>query len=89
MGTKVASYSRSSFKEEPAPRDQKCACGCGEDIKRKSMCFVRPYVERGRVTGHTRIVNMEHYDDWFENVASAYSKKIIERRPEAKEYFNE
>lgn len=80
-------YSRKSFVEIQAPRDQMCACGCGKRILRKSLCFARPYVEKGKLRGTTRIVNMDHYDDWFENVAAATAKTIMKRRPETKLYF--
>ena len=80
-------YSRASFVEVQAPRDQKCSCQCGSNIRRGSLCFARPYVEKGRVTGHSRIMNMDHFDDWLENVAHAYAKKIVSRRPEIANYF--
>lgn len=84
---KKASYSRSSFVEVQAPADQACACGCGQYIRRKSICFARPYIEKGKQRGFTRIVNMDHYEDWFELVAHEYAKTIMDRKPETKTYF--
>lgn len=80
-------YSRGSFVPVKAPCDQACACGCGNYIRRGSDCFARPYVERGRQRGFTRIINMDHYDDWFELVAHEYAKTIMDRKPETKTYF--
>lgn len=83
-----ASYSRTSFVEAVAPHDQQCSCQCGTRIKRGENCFSRPFVTRGKVTGHTRIVNMDHYDDWIENVAHEAAKTIVDRHPETAGYFN-
>lgn len=83
-----ADYSRASFVEAKAPHDQRCACQCGAPIKRGEPCLARPFINRGKVTGHTRIVNMKHYDDWVENVAHEYAKTIVDRHPETASYFN-
>ena len=80
-------YSRKSFVEITAPRDQACACNCGERIHRGQVCFARPFIERGKQRGFTRIINLDHYDDWFESVAHEYSKTIMKRKPETKIYF--
>ncbi len=80
-------YSRGSFVQVNAPADQACSCGCGQYIRRKSVCFARPYIEKGKQRGFTRIINMDHYDNWFETVAKEYAKAIMLRRPELKTYF--
>lgn len=86
MGTK-ADYSRASFIPAVAPHDQKCSCQCGGNIARGSGCFIRPFVEHGRVTGHTRIISMEHYDDWLENVAHVYADRIAQKNPAFRSYI--
>jgi hypothetical protein len=84
---KKANYGRSSFVEVEAPRDQRCACPCSGPIKRKQICFARPFLVRGKQKGTTRIINMDHYDDWLESVAHVYVKTIVDRHPETREYF--
>lgn len=81
-------YSRAAFVEAIAPQTQACSCLCGEQISRNQACFAKPYVVRGKQTGTTRLVNMDHYDAWLENVAHKYVQTIINRRPETKEYFD-
>lgn len=84
-----ADYSRASFTEAKAPHDQQCSCQCGQDIKRGSVCLARPFVYRNKVTGHTRIISLEHYDDWLENTAHEYTKTIVDRHPELAGYYGD
>lgn len=83
-----ANYSRTSFVETKAQHDQRCSCQCGTKIRRGQPCFARPFIYRGKVTGHTRIINMDHYDEWFENIAHEQAKTIVDRHPETASYFN-
>jgi hypothetical protein len=80
-------FTRNSFVQETAPRDQHCSCGCGQTIKRGQVCFSRPYIEKGKQKGHNRLVNLDHYDEWVEKIAHEYAKAIVKKRPEAEEYF--
>ena len=89
MAKLKADYSRASFKEVMAPHDQKCSCGCGETIHCGQVCFARPFINYGKQRGFTRIIDLDHYDDWLESVAHEYAKTIVKRRPEAKQYFGE
>lgn len=80
-------YSRRSFVEVEAPRAQSCACPCAKPIQKGQKVFARPYVEKGKLRGYTRIIDMNHYDDWFESIAHETARTIMSRRPETKSYF--
>ena len=80
-------YSRAAFVEEKAPWACVCSCPCSQAIERGQVCFSKPYVVRGKLKGHNRLVSMDHYDDWLESVAKEYVKTIIKRHPETEEYF--
>jgi hypothetical protein len=85
---KQIDVSRASFTEKPAPRKQRCTCGCGEFVDEGQMVWTRPFVQKGKESGETRLIDLaEHYHGWLENVTHGYAKRIAKHSREFRDYL--
>lgn len=87
----MTSLARDSFVATVAPGRRICGCGCGQAIEKDVPCFARAYKTKSRCNRsqqqHTWLVSLDHYDDWFENVAKTYSDKAAKRNPAFARYL--
>jgi hypothetical protein len=85
----LTDVTRASFRNEPAVRDQVCACECGNYINKGQMIWARNFIKRdGSFGGTTRIIDLdEHYERWFEKVSRTYARAAAKRNPKFKKYL--
>jgi hypothetical protein len=85
---KQIDVSRASFTEKPAPRKQRCTCGCGEWIDEGQLVWARPFLKYDKVKGETRLIDLsEHYNNWLETVSHGFAEKIAKQNPRFREYL--